>query len=48
MRQYRIRIYFSNTSSDVVISANSPAEARRIAVAQYTGCRISDSVVEVR
>lgn len=48
MRNYRIRIYFSNTHSDVIIAANSPADARRIALAQYQGCRVSDSVVEVR
>lgn len=48
MRQYRIRIYFAHTHSDVIITANSSAEARRLAVAQYQGCRVSDSVVEVR
>lgn len=45
---YRIRVYFSHTYSDVVISANSEADARRIAVAQYHGCQVSNTVVRIR
>lgn len=48
MRQYKVRVYFGHTDSTVIINANSPAEALRIAKAQYQGCRVSDSVVEVR
>ena len=42
MENWTVRVYFSNTYSDVTITARTHDDARRIAEATYAGHRIGN------